>query len=76
MRFEEQFPSLKNESDPAEVWFDNVLVVPIDAIQKHCLDKARVKEAILKMWIPSEVSAVMARVVKISLLEELGLEID
>lgn len=42
--FEDQFPSLKGKSQ----WEEDIGFIPDEAIQEHCLDKAKVREAIEK----------------------------
>jgi len=44
MKFEEQFPELKDEVKLA--WFKEIPVIKCNHIQEHCLSKQRVKEVI------------------------------
>ncbi len=81
MNFEKQFPSLKRKiqnltiveqverpegiSTPESGW-ENRKGVDVEDIQKHCLDKAKVKQAILRNFIDDKFRR--------QLLKELGLE--
>lgn len=63
MDFEEQFPSLIEANREAD--FEGDGIIPDHVLMKHCLDKQRVKEAILKRLEP---------VPAYDVLKELGLE--
>lgn len=93
MKFEEEFPSLNGENSVSQLTGDHasILLLSInwneywnkETIQEHCLDKAKVKDAILKITSMDYIAeypankAGMVRVdnsnLKMKLLKELGL---
>lgn len=53
MKFEEEFPSLK-DSYSHRSWVEDMMdevihIVPIQSIQEHCIDKQRLKDVIDKI---------------------------
>jgi len=77
MTFEEQFPSLKEQSIQGcadDFYGDEQYLFTDETIQKFCLDKQRVKEAIRKAGITEMPSGDSSDfLIKSTLLKELGL---
>ncbi len=78
MTFEEEFPSLKDKLEDYDVptYPDGTIIeggyVEMNDIQKHCLDKQRVKEAVFAMSTKFPDRQLTDE--SIWLLKELGLE--
>ena len=50
MSFEEALPSLVGNWKSAKSFPGSYIVVPVLEVNRSCLDKQRVREAITKMW--------------------------
>ena len=90
MTFEEKFPELENEvyviletktarQKGSGIWLDYTEeVIPTSSIEKHCLSKQKVKEAIDKILpelkiTQSQQQGKFASIIREKLLKELGL---
>ena len=69
MNFEEQFPSLKDKWNTTQDTGEYLIFYDYD-IEKYCLDKQKVREAIEKVYMSTEELAFIFRA---RLLKELGL---
>lgn len=84
MTFEEEFPSLKGLTKAIENPTNKIIhlnmvpdvngaIVLVEDIQKHCLDKERVKDA-LRFWFKEDLTTVKTTEERLKkIIEELGL---